>query len=154
MKTRPIALASALLLGGLALRAAVTLTAVSDKEAVLATASVDVYSEIRFTPQGVEVSGPDAKTIPYKGLAWLRFPGSGSSVGTLAADQGVLALSNGSIVFSGTLPEKGTLTVADPAGRILLSVDAWEGETIDVSSLPAGPVVVAAPGLSAKFILK
>lgn len=124
------------------------------------SAAITTQSSVTFTADGVSVNDAEGKSIAlfsYPGLDRLEFSKGGSGISFIGTDTTPLLKNNpvgDNLEFTSGPAAPTALQVSDLSGKVCLSIRDWNGENVEVSSLPAGIYMVSFNNLTSKFIKK
>lgn len=130
------------------------------EDAEKAYADLTVDTKVRFSATGMEVvNGENVAVFPFADYSKLSFEtGISSGVKDLLANEGTLKLRRNPVEsvlqLDGYAGNATTLSVFALNGAQALKIDAWSGQSVDVSSLPAGAYLISVNKQSIKFIKK
>lgn len=130
------------------------------EDAEKAYVDLTVDTKVRFSATGMEVvNGENVSAFPFTDYSKLSFEtGISSGVKDLLANKGALKLRQNPVEsilqLDGYTGNATTLAVFSISGAQALKVDAWSGQSVDVSSLPAGVYLISVNKQSIKFIKK
>lgn len=119
------------------------------------TLNFNEFSRIDFKDGNVVFDNDDALTFPISDLYTVHFDENNedlnTGVKTVAAGTAVLRYSAGRLAVEG-LQENSRLDIYSISGARVFSAGNYNGETVDISYLPAGIYVVATPEASFKLV--
>lgn len=138
--------------------------ACADASVIVASANssasfpLTIDTRVAFGEKGVSViNGTKTETVDWKDVQSVSFGGV-SGVEALSAETTAWSLRESpvgnsiEVVGCDTLPAR--LTVTSLNGAAAISIDGWNGEPVDASSLPAGIYIININNSSLKFIKK
>lgn len=111
------------------------------------------------TPRNMLLKDGDAslESIPIGQIERITFQ-TPDAVHDLAADASTFALKriivNNTLEFVGNTPQNSQLAIWNLTGVMQLHLTAWNGEDIDITSIPAGMYIMKADQNTFKFIKK
>lgn len=116
-------------------------------------------TRISFVATGIDVANPGETTvsIPYSGIQSISFENTDvSAAGPVNAD--VVRLRHNPVEslleFTGHDGRPARLSITSTGGARMLSLRAWKGEAVDVSSLTPGIYLLTIDNKTIKFIKK
>lgn len=119
---------------------------------------LDVNTKISFTSSGVQIdNGGNVSSFPFSEVGKIRFKTSAVSVGAVAGDMEFALRNNpvgAELEITGYKGTPVALTVSSLNGGTLIVNDAWQGESVDVSTLTPGVYLLTVNNETIKFIKK
>lgn len=113
-------------------------------------------TEIKLTDSGLSFVGKETGEISFADLVSFNFADSApAAVEAVPSEDGSLGVMlNGGLLTLSGLPEGESLGIYSVDGKLSLFRDTYNGEALDVSSLPSGIYIVRAGNQAMKFIKK